>query len=518
MPLRQGLFVAALTALYLCFELAFNARLLDVVGSAASADQIHRIEVFGRTLSGCALALVVLQWLLKRRARDGGERPAVLAIAFWCAAAGVLLYVCLHAIVDRLAQGSDPAFRRASLNILLVQRALVRGHVELDGLGDDPSLFARPAGKAFLALLPGMAASVDRLDEKIDSAKLELTRRQVADRFGGPAGYYEAYVRAVGETRPKWEQYRRVPADLGAEIERRHHAAWNEYSADLGRRGWTPSSVPRPARAAVARKVRQRIAVPPDWDPANEAAFRAAVAAQVRKRSGVDGEGRVAVQGSRMPAGLSWPAFFVQPAVQQELRKALGFAPGTTLAPSYATAAEFERQVFAPAVADIARRELARYEAPVESFADGGVNAAMGVDAARAAIVPPFALFFSLAGAIGHLAKLAYLLLAIGLARVPALQSPRRWLWLVPAGIVSAAWIALSAIDNPVTSSRLYGYMQDQVRRSAGDGPFHRLGAALSTNALHVVAVGQDHGYPLNEFVRTRLLGGITYGYDSPHQ
>ena len=36
MTLRQTLFLAALTALYLTFELAFNARLLDVVGGAAS--------------------------------------------------------------------------------------------------------------------------------------------------------------------------------------------------------------------------------------------------------------------------------------------------------------------------------------------------------------------------------------------------------------------------------------------------------------------------------------------------
>lgn len=64
MSLRQTLLVALLTAIYLCFELAFNARLLDVVGGAASESQIHAIEHFGRSLSGIALALFVLQGLL----------------------------------------------------------------------------------------------------------------------------------------------------------------------------------------------------------------------------------------------------------------------------------------------------------------------------------------------------------------------------------------------------------------------------------------------------------------------
>ena len=39
----------------------------------------------------------------------------------------------------------------------------------------------------------------------------------------------------------------------------------------------------------------------------------------------------------------------------------------------------------------------------------------------------------------------------------------------------------------------------------------------LHTNGLHVVAVGQDLGYPLFEGIRTQVLGGITYGYEESH-
>ena len=68
MRLKQISFLIVLTALYLCFELAFNARLLDLVGGMADADDYTISRRYGRSLSGIAVALVVLQIMLSRRA------------------------------------------------------------------------------------------------------------------------------------------------------------------------------------------------------------------------------------------------------------------------------------------------------------------------------------------------------------------------------------------------------------------------------------------------------------------
>lgn len=54
--IRQILFLIVLTVIYLSFELGFNARLLDVVGSRATPHDIEELEFFGRTLSGIAAA------------------------------------------------------------------------------------------------------------------------------------------------------------------------------------------------------------------------------------------------------------------------------------------------------------------------------------------------------------------------------------------------------------------------------------------------------------------------------
>ncbi|MFN3861925.1 MAG: hypothetical protein ACK4R2_10690 [Roseateles sp.] len=516
MTYRQTLAVALLTALYLCCELAFNARLLDVVGGSASPAEVHHIEIFGRGLSGIAVALVLLQLLLSARARSGRRSPSAMAMLFWCLLSAGLVYGSLQLLVDHLVARSDAQMRRTSLTIVLVQRALVNGQVQLDGLDDDPGLFARPEGKAFLALFPAMAVSVERLDDKVRDVKLELISRGVLGRLGQAQGVYRQYEQAVARLREQYDRYRRAPGpvDLEAEIPRRQDEAWNDYLADLGKRGWTPSTVPAMARRSVLQKVRARVPVPADWQLGDEAGFREAVATQVRRQAG-QAAARLVVGGQPVPAGLGWEAFFGHAGVQAELRKRLQLPARVTLLPAYGSAELFEKDVVRPLVREVAQRELAAYEAPVKAFEPGGVHFRKGEDAARAVIVPPVALFFSLLGAIGHLAKLVYLLLRLATGAVPAWRGMRR-LWLVPVGLLAASAAGLSLASNAVTDSRLYGYMHAQVLHGAGADAAARGQARALLTALHWVAVGQGLGYPVNEWVRTRVLHNFDFGYERP--
>ncbi len=515
MKVKYTILVTLLTALYLCFELGFNARLLDVVGSAATESQLHDIERYGRVLSGIAVALVVLQWSLAKRARSADGSPRSMAIVFWCLVTVGVVFGTLQLFVNLVVDHSSPSFRRTALNIVLVQRALVKGGVELDGLDDDPRLFTRPEGKAFLALFPVMATSVERLDEKISAAKLQLISRQIADRLGGPAGQHKDYLQAIERTQAQWQRYRKIPGaqDINAEIARQQDRAWADYIAELGKRGWTPATVPSYGRDSVRRKVRSKVPVSADWDLSDEIGFREAVAGQVRRRTS---DGGVTVRGTKVPAGLGWNEFLAHAAVQAEVRDALKLPASITVRASYRSAQEFERDFFIPSVKELARKQLLQYEAPVESFADGQPNEQSGRDAARAALVPPIALFFSLLGAVGHISKLAYLVLRLTISALPSLAGRVRYLWVAPLSVLALTWTALSLLDNVVTESRLYAYMRTQMVSKDASDVSHQIRTRLLSNALHVVAVGQGYGYPLNETVRTRLLGNITYGYNPP--
>ena len=520
MSLRAIFGLCLITCLYLLFELAFNARLLDVVGGTATTDQVHNIEVFGRLLSGTAAALVVLQLLMTWRSKSATGSPGVIGIAFWCGLTLVLVYAGLQLFVDALVERSSPEFRRQSLNVVLVQRALSNGQAELDGLNDDPKVFTRPEGKAFLALFPVLAVSVDNLDDKIRGAKLELVSQQVGRQLGGASGYYGKYAEAMKKTSEQWRQYSRGRSvDVDAEVARQQDRAWRDYQRDLSRRGWTPTTVPAQYQGAVVKRVRRNLpSLSPDWHPSHEDSFKAAVEAQVMRKVRAGGDGSVVVRGQRVPAGLGFADFVLHPGVQAELRDRLGVPSGIQIAPQYASGEQFRQRLFDPLKRHVAVQEVRKYDAALNTFANGGVNQAMGLDAARAALVPPIALLCSLLGAIGHLGKLFYLLLrAFGMllrdsGRAPRAVAVLKWSWVAPFLVIASVWLGLSRMQNDVTTSRLYSYMRKQVEARPGEAGDAVSGGVLM-NAMHVVAVGQGYAYPLNERIRTKVLGGITYGY-----
>lgn len=432
-----------------------------------------------------------------------------------CTTVGWAVYVSLGKLTDYLVESSSPSFRHASVNIVLVQRALVDGLIKIDGFTEDKFIFHRPEGKAFLALFPLMATSVDRLEEKIREAKLDLIKNQVDTHLGGPAAYYKKYAGAVQEAADQWKRYSAAgnPGGGNMDIAARQDKAWNDYLNELSKSGWTQHTVPDRYRSRVLRKVQAKIPVPFDWDLADEEVFRAAVKRRAERGGRKDGEG-VSVGGKIIPPGLGWEAFFSLPAVQTELRKKLQLPSRVVLRPAYRSGEDFERTVFDPLVSEIARQKLVAYDAPAATYAAGGKHEQLGKEMARAAIVPPVALFFSLAGALGHLGKLIFLCLKAVMHASFTGKSSHRYLRYLPVGmfvaVILGSVLVLRKLENDVTQSRLYGFLESQVISDRADS----LMPPAIANVSHIVAVGQGIFYPGNEWVRINMLGGFSFGYE----
>ena len=220
------------------------------------------------------------------------------------------------------------------------------------------------------------------------------------------------------------------------------------------------------------------------------------------------GPATVRYQGKTIPTGLAWPAFFAHPVVQADMREKFGLPKQVVLQPTYRSGDHFEREVFDPMLQATALRELRAYEAPASDFADGSRYAERGREMARAAIVPPLALFFSLLGALTHLSKLLYLALKVILQGFFPGRPWGRYAWIPPALLFVGIGSALSQIDNDVTRSRLYAYLQRQMVGDAASGS-----PQILARTIHIVAVGQGVFYPMDEWIRTDVLGGITFGY-----
>lgn len=498
MSTRNYFFLIVVTSIYLICELAFNARLLDVVGGSASMDEVHNIEVFGRTLSGIAAALVALQLLM------AAHRPVIVRVVV-CLTVGAIVYFSLQTLVNTLVDRSSPEFRRQAMNLVLVQRALVDGRAELDGLTAEKSqreVFALPEGKAFLALFPALATSVDHLEEKIADAKLDLQQQQIGRELGYEAGVFAKYRSALADLRKRFMQYARGTTDeLDARVSFEQRDAWARYTQDLRRYNWTPSTVPPRRREAVVNNVRKSVPVPASWHPADRITFNAAVEDRVRQEARRGRDGSVTVQGKRVPPGLAWADFVGHAGIQAELRERMQLPASVVVATNY-TGPEFTAQFYKPLVLKLAKEQIGQYTAPLNTFEQGGSNEKAGLDAARAVIVPPIALLFSLLGAVGHMGKLIYLVLKAALPRDLAVA---RFMWAVPIIVIAAVWGRFSMMDNQVTESSVYGYLRSQAQ-----------GSPVLMNAMHVVAIGQGYAYPINEGLRTTVLRGFEFGYRPP--
>lgn len=500
MTLRQTLWLAVLTAVYLCFELAFNARLLDLVGSSAGPDELHNIELWGRTLSGIAVALFALQLglLLRRHVRKWFTSG--VSIGVLCVVAGCATYASLERLTNYLVDTSTPGFRRASVSMVLLQRAVRDSGWRIEQFNEDATLFERPEGKAALAVLPFMGTKLARLDEIIGTARDNLIRDQLSTRIGGPEGYFDKYADAVAEASKQYQRYQGGGRAGGGDLKHEQDKAWDDYLRELGRRGWSPYSVPDWQRAAVLRKVRARVPVPADWDLADETGFRAAVAAKYEKR-----RARAAgAAGEALPAGMSWPEFFAHPSVQRRLREQLGLPAGVVLKPEY-DGPGFVRAVFNPMLGKQVQRELPAYSATEAEFADGGPRAELGRSMARIAIVPPLALLCSLLGALLHMAKLAYLGTK-GLLQLAGITQ-LWWALAAPAVVGLGGILVLHNLDNEVTKGHLYQVLTRDMLR---DGSAFQHGVV---NVLHAVVVGQHLTYPINEAIRVNVLRGMTFGF-----
>ncbi|KFI09098.1 hypothetical protein [Massilia sp. BSC265] len=522
MSTRATIWLAILTAAYLALELGFNARLVDALGGHVSLDEVHHLENHGRALSGAAVALLLLQLAVYFRRRVRAFTHGMGAFGYWiattalCGAAAVGVSNSLEDLAERLVDRSSGEFRRASMTAVLAKAAMVDGVVRLGGLSSADEVASKPEGKAFLALFPLFAGSMASLESAFAPEKKRQVRRLVEQEMGGAAAYYAGYRKAIEKTHARWRDYDRadhtkVQARLAQSIRAEQDKAWAQYLRDLGRRGWSPYTVPYDAQDRVRAKVRARVPVPDDWDLGDEDGFRQAVARKAQDAAGRRLDTRaVRINGGAVPLGLGWEQFLAHPAVQAELREGLRLPRNVVVQPRYPTGEAFRRIVFDPAVELQFRKQWIAYEADGAQLGNGGRYEKQGREAAQAVIVPPLALLFSLLGALTHMTKLACMLSSVALRQS---ADGSRYIGRVMAGIVAmavAGTISLCYLDNEFTRSPGYLLLENRIAHS-DHAPWR---AWAMARTLHGVAVGQGLFFPVNEAIRTRLLFNLTYGFD----
>jgi len=534
LPAWQNWLVTGITLTYLLCELAFNSRLLDLVGSVSTADEVHNMERYGRTLTAIAAALLALQFSLmglvrlKKKGVWLTAKASTALVLLICLITGTVTWHAVEWVIERQVTKSTGEFRQMSLLAQLYQHALIEGQQTLEGIpldsgGGQAQTWTSPSGKAFLATLPVLLSSSDRYRKLLERDAEQNLRDNISAREGGVRGYYELWLQARGEVHKQFVAYYNDEMDISETVRLEQARAWQRYERSLEAKRLKTWNVPRRYYATVRKQVRgQGVPVTNDWSPSDRTGFNAAVAKAARQK--YLAQRTVVYKGVTLPKRLDWGVFFRLDVIQKELREKLRLPANTLVRVEYPLndkLKQFALELHTPHLNEAVKQQLPELRAAVSSYSAGGSNEKLGEDAARAVIVPPIALIFSLVGALTHLAKLLYLVLvpltATLLTRRPS--RPVRFLnrhpLAFPVALIAVLVVTFSLINNSITESVAYKNLKDGLagaKITITDEPLPLSGGAV-LRVMHAVSIGQSYSYPINQYLREHVLQGFDFGY-----
>ncbi len=534
LPAWQNWLVTGMTLTYLICELAFNSRLLDLVGSVSTADEVHNMERYGRTLTAIAAALLALQFSLmgivrlKKKGVWLTAKASTALVLLICLITGTLTWHAVEWVIERQVTKSTGEFRQMSLLAQLYQHALIEGQQTLEGIpldsgGGQAQTWNSPSGKAFLATLPVLLSSSDRYRKLLERDAEQNLRDNISAQEGGVRGYYEAWIQARGEVHKQFVAYYNDDMDISETVRLEQARAWQRYERSLEAKRLKTWNVPRRYYATVRNQVRgQGVPVTNDWSPSDRTGFNAAVAKAARQK--YLAQRTVVYQGVTIPKRLDWGVFFRLDVVQKALREKLLLPANTLVREEYPLndkLKQFALELHTPHLNEAVKQQLPELRAAVSSYSAGGVNEKLGEDAARAVIVPPIALIFSLVGALTHLAKLLYLVLVPLTATLLTRRSWRPVQFLnrhplaFPVALIAVLVVTFSLINNSITESVAYKNLKDGLagaKITITDEPLPLSGGAV-LRVMHAVSIGQSYSYPINQYLREHVLQGFDFGY-----
>ncbi len=497
-----------LTGIYLVWELAFNARLLDVVGEVGDFKQVEALEVWGRLISGLALALVYLGYRLNKEAARGlaphqlGWRWIMIIVI------GITLMAMMFFgqkwLINQLVDSSSAESRRRAA-VLVPMTALVKaGRVEFPSLNLSAQDYTTPQGKTFLATLPLQTMSHPDLFPRLEEVGVDRLFGAFAQNTRGSSDeFLKVYRQSVealeksyhGAYTDATKAYQRA---VGPDAKARKEQAWSDYKNRLRneRRGLHPGNVPRMYWGRVRNDViASGVPVPRNWNPSDRATFNATVGKAVRERALSEFRNKssalVAPFGSLDP-GLSLNEFLLSPGIlaswQSQLKLPNSIKPALRM-----DATRFETAVYEPAIDADVRQLIRTNYADVRDYEKNGRQFTAGEQAYRSLIVPPVALVFSLLGAVTHIFKIMIFALKVVRRVGPAAY------WGSLTGFFFLIGLIPLMATNNITEQKLFQDLQGYTKEQLTGGFVVAAGVRWATQF-------QPYFYPVNEFARTRIL------------
>ena len=470
--------LTALTVAFLAIEFAFTSRLLDAVGNTINERQLAGLVAWGWVLSGVALTLLVWGSLILPRAYRG-EWPARRTAAILLLAA----IVCCETVYL-----IGPGLTGVSVDRMTAQERRCAVQLRVLAIARQDEAVPTPPPGVQRAIIGGpfVGLSCEGLPAASRVGLGEVLQGMVARQAGtADQVYNNIFIPSVRSLRDAYNEYvaaqLRLVADIRA-IPEQQSQAWQRYVDRLARIGQSPTTrIARRDWPRIAGDVREMgVQVPPDWNPADQAAFNDAVAMASRKTADAAYNDFVVKHFQQaLPPGLDWDGFYSQPPIQARWRALIDAPADTNLSPNMGFPA-FRQTVYDPRVDRLVQPRLNDLLDSPDRFAPDGSWGQAGRAAAYWVIVPALLFAVAVVCILWHAARLFDLACSI----------------LLPHVVASKRWAAEACLAAAVVILFL-GWRSPQPT-----------GATQSGSTTSVL-------WPIGSTLRNAILFGFDFGYDA---
>lgn len=415
-------FMIALTGLYLTVEVPFAAYLLRIFSGQSSPADIQPVDEFGRLLTGVAVFIAILGYMVPRFVYNGTSpvRIIVTSVITLC----VTVFMTFHALhmygTLSAELASDKDLRSAYVGMLARRVMAENGAGDLRPAEDDAAWRAFVATAASTSDIPTLLNTIGTDTRKLvseETVRTVGTQAMMRERFFG--GAFDKVRQSYNDYADGSEAYTKAMRN----IDRDGNREFDKYIADLRQR--YPEGIPRRGwtTAGIRKEVRKRLPVSLEWDIVDRHGWNVAyrqVAVKEIKKQYLDKMISVLGRDGFVEPGLSFDAFLadkdVQKLVRENVRRQLGIDVGGAMISERMSDAAFDASIYRPyltAVATNLSSIATQSEEPLY-----GNQLEMARKAYQAATLPGTALLLSLAGAALHVFKFAsYVAQAYGFYR-----------------------------------------------------------------------------------------------------
>lgn len=489
-------FMIVLTGLYLSVEVPFATYLVHIVGGQSSTTDIHKVEEFGRVLTGFAVFIAVLGYMAPRFAAN---RASIKQVVFTSVMTGAItIFGTFHLLnfYGTLSAefASEDNLRSAYVGMLLRRVVAENGAGDLYPTGDDAAWRAFVATAASTSNIPNL---LNAIGSDVKQLVADETLRTVGDQAKMRDRFFGASFDKVRASYNDYVDGSNAYNDAINNIERDGSYEWNKYISDLRER--YPDGIPRRGwtTAGIRNKVKKRLPVSSEWDIVDRNGFMVAyrkVAVKEIKLAYADKIKSLLGYDAFLKPGLSFNAFLVdndvQKIVRDNLQRDLGVDIGDSVVMENMSAASFESVIYRPYLAKVAK-DLADV-AINDNTPLTGSKLELARKAYQAATLPATALLLSLAGAALHVFKFtSYLAQAYGFMRGSLRLSHGRYKFVTGTVSLLFGVSLMIFIGDRVTATDTYRSISSDsiystvVRNAVAIQPsFETFSTALSTTGL----------------------------------